>query len=137
MKKHWFLMVIFALIIFTSCKKENMIVGNWELISVEGVSGLTELCSGQITYNFLSEDDYYFMCDSVLIHHGWYSLQNNTINLEYFESIQSGSGGRISVSMKVSFSSSNKMIWKDNEIKYILKKNNDNLCPHIPKKENN
>ena len=124
MKKHWFLVVMLALISFTACKKENMIIGEWEVTSfenslVEGDFHLPEPHFGRKVYNFLDGNNYYFMNDDVIINHGYYTIENNTINLESFDSIQSGSGFSTSLSMKISFLSSNKMVWKNKEITKI------------------
>jgi len=121
MKKYLFLIVIGTVMTFTSCKKENMIIGKWEIISYEGDSVLAELYQGHIVYNFLAEEDYYFILDNNVMYHGWYSIENGKVNLKYFDKNQSDGEFRTS-SLKISFSGVKTMKWQDKELKYTLKK---------------
>lgn len=119
MKKFWFLMVILALISFTSCKKENMIIGEWELISIEGDTNLAKTQSAFYVYEFY-EGGYY-----VIKAGGWdiiflceYSISNSKIDIKPFGYYTPF------ISMKISFSDSKNMVWKgkENKVKYTFKK---------------
>ena len=123
MKKHWFLMVVVGtLISFSACKKEeeSMIIGTWEVISVEGDGELAGLHSQLFTFY-----DFFFSIhpsgtdvgiDYSLVAFE-YSIKNNTIIFKD-EGIQLF--GR--PSMKISFSGAEKMMWKDKKIKITFEK---------------
>ena len=117
MKKHWFLVVVVGtLISFTSCKKENyeeMILGEWELIEVEGDIWIEENISNHtITYIFLKETLIY-MVDGITIdsrgNHKYY-IQKSKL---YFDN-----GSYV----EISFSGAKKMIWIDEYRKLTFKK---------------
>ena len=121
MRKHWFLIVMLALITFTSCKKENMIVGNWELIEGEGINDVGLFPKGYIfdEYGYCALRDgskFEGGYDNEIFYCGRYNIYKNTLTLE-----SSGSFN----SMKISFLGARKMIWKsekDGKIKYTFKK---------------
>ena len=130
MKKHWFLVVMLALISFTACKKENMIIGKWELIETEGVTDEI-IPKGYVFEEFL----YYPVFDgsifegghdNEILYSGRYSIQNNTLTMEHMESVAgTWSSYTVRHSVEISFSGAKKMIWKDKKdkkIKYTFKK---------------
>jgi hypothetical protein len=90
MRKHLFLIVIVGtLIIFTACKKENMIIGKWELVSVEGIDDVPD---DILPKGFVFEESYYYAVidfsmfdgwsDNQIIYGGRYYIDKNTITYE-------------------------------------------------------
>jgi len=101
-------------LLVSSCKKENRIIGEWKLVSIEGTDSFF-LGAANIRF---SENDFFEIFEgdySVL--GGNYSIKYNTITFEYQIGGPSGVGsgdygGQYEVSMKISFSGANKMKWK-------------------------
>ena len=120
MKKHWFLVVMLALISFTACKKENMIVGKWELIETEGVDDFAEIRTTSTRAYQFDEYSYHIIVYSLDMESGKYSIKNNAITLE--PSFSCEYRMLYPSTWKISFSGSKKMIWKDKKEKYTFKK---------------
>ena len=117
MKKHWFLIAILGTLIgFTACKKEkeNMIIGKWELISIEGGSFAESYSSGDLVYFFTGQC--YFVLDknNNIIHCDSYFIQGNKIHLTYPKNRKTA--------VSISFSGSKKMTWKGEESKFTFEK---------------
>ena len=107
MKKHWFLMVIVGTMIsFSSCKKEedSMIIGQWELISVECDDCLEVLWIPSV-YEFYKNNRFSWKAENIHSERGKYFIENNTITFDT----------PYCYSMEMSFSDSKTMIWKDKD----------------------
>ena len=126
MKKYLFLIVMGTLITFTACKKENMIIGEWEVVSTE--------CDENSAYWYLEfptvyvfKEDYYlikhnFMWIEIIeVECGSYFIKNNKITFGTTGGGQFGMN-RVTHSMKISFSGAKKMTLKDKNIKLKFKK---------------
>ena len=124
MKKYLFLIVVGTLISFSACKKENMIIGKWEIVSVEG-EGIDNL-TAQILKGYVFDEYYCYsivdgsmfdgLSDNEIFGVRRYYIHKNTITF-LSEMVNTPSN-----SMKISFSGAKKMTWKDKGTKYTLKK---------------
>jgi len=113
MKKHWFLVVMLALISFTACKKEeeeSTIVGKWQVISVE-CDDCLDILWIPCVYEFYKDNRFCCKDKNMRLESGKYFIENDTIT--FYTSY--------CYSKEISFSDSKTMIWENKDDGFKMK----------------